>query len=140
MILPSLHIISNQSPFCTPCSGPTGLSATGPLPLPFPLPDPFIFHTSKRLIPSPPSNLQFTVSFSVRPLFATPFKTVQPFPQHSFPVPCFSPDTYLQPTCHAFYLLMSWVTPSGGRLSEDRVTDSVGALLYLQHPDSTHHR
>lgn len=31
-------------------------------------------------------------------------------PQCSFPCPLFSSDTYLQPTCHVFYLLMSWVT------------------------------
>lgn len=40
---------------------------------------------------------------------ATPFKIV-----HFSPVflscPLFSSDTYLQPTCHVFYLLMSWVT------------------------------
>lgn len=40
---------------------------------------------------------------------ATPFKIV-----HFSPVflscPLFFSDTYLQPTCHVFYLLMSWVT------------------------------
>lgn len=124
---PSLCVISYRPSFV-----PSALAvppATGSLHLPCPLPGPLFLEVFTSLLLLPPSHLHFSITFSVRPLFATPFKIIQSPPNIPFLSLFFSPDTFLQPTCHIFYLLMIRAAPPGGRLGDNRVIDSVCAWL-----------
>ena len=61
-----------------------------------------------RLIPSPPPIFSLISPSEWGPYW--PLHLKLHFPPVFLSSPLFSSDTYLQPTCRVFYLLMSWVT------------------------------
>lgn len=120
---PSLRV------FYWPSFVPSALApppATGSLHLPCPLPDPLFLEVFTSLLLSPPCDLHFSITSSVRPLFATPFKIFNLLP--TFLLSLFFSSGHLSPAdIPLFYLFMIRVTPPGG----DSVT--TGSLILFVH-------